>query len=206
MNSLQISIAPGALADDVMSAMPSPTNVPTIPVPPAKPLLRVHTGIRAGGPAWVHNIAGIPFPQTTSLYDDAGTEFKKVGTVVEMDIDQLRLVRDGVRRRVVRWTYGITKTGERKKVSAEIWDTTTGGFRPSPGDEPLEPYLIFEILKEESIQPALGGEVLRAMDEALANAQKSEQKAQQDPRDARTRGRHGEAKATGSKLSDEDVT
>lgn len=187
---------------DVASAL----NVPTIPLPPPRPVTRFHVGLRPGSPAWHHNIYGVCFSQTSSTFTDDGKEQHKMGCIAELDADQLRKVRDGVQDRVVRWIYGRDpKTNRNRKVRAEIWDRNTAGFRPEYGDEPLAPYLIFEKINEEFLQPTAPEAIFADMEDAIKTAEKQEQKALSDPRDAKIRARAADAKLKGQKLDDDAV-
>lgn len=192
-----------ALEGDTSFASPA-RNVPTIPAPPPVNVMRFHVGIRPGGPAWFHNIYGICFPQTSSLFDDDGTEHRKVGAVAELDLEQLRQVRDGIKNRVVRWARAKDKAGVERKFNGEIWDRNTTGFRPQALDEPLAPYLIFERMKEESVQPDVADHIFHDLEDAISSAEKSEAKNLADPRDAKTRAKHADLKATGKTLSSRD--
>lgn len=165
---------------------------------------RYHIGIYEQDPpvAWFVTVAGICFPVTTSKFDEAGNEFKLKGDTLELSDQQIRDLKEALKRYVVRWKKH-PKTGV--KVAAEVWDVSTRGFRPSVGDEPLACYLYLELAPEEFTQPSAAKTLNDDLDKALAEAQKSEDKAVMDPADKATREKHKSLRAQGAKLDSSDL-
>jgi hypothetical protein len=162
---------------------------------------RYHLGIYEQEPcAWFTSIAGVTFPVTSSTFDDKDNETKRSGTIQSLTKEQVRAVRDRLRKLVVRWRTQ-PKTG--KKMAADIVDTTGTGFRPEVGDEPLAKHVYFRVAPPEYVAQRLSDDTLSVMERVLVDAEESETKKLGDPADAKTREAHGQARAAGVKLKND---
>lgn len=174
---------------------------PDLPKP--KPRKKFQVGIAASDgvpPRWDISLGGISFPVFNSRYDDDGKEYRHEGAIVELDTDQLKRIAQAVKTRIVRWN----KNREGKKISAEIWDVSTTGFRLDPDDEPLYPYLILQEVKDET--PAeLRPTIFQVIDQAIESSKISEGEALADPKDREVRAKHKALRQTGSKVESAEV-
>lgn len=185
------------MTDDMLSDIAALTTVPE------PKTTRYHIGIYEDNPpVWFIPLAGVTFPVTTSKYDAADREIRMAGTLVDLTVEQVKAVKTELINKIVRWR----KDSKGKIVSAEIFDRRVPSvYRPARGDEPLAKYVYFRKAPPEIEQPKIAENTFAAIESAIREAEAGEERARQDPEDAKVREVHGAAKKAGRKLSDDSA-
>lgn len=189
-------MAVAAESMDVLADLKSSFSVPIAPK-----TKRYHVGIfEQNPPAWFIPIAGVTFQVTSSTFDAEEREIRRAGSFVDLTVDQVKKVKAQLEKLVVRWRRQ-PKTN--RVIEATIHDASIANFRPEVGDEPLARYVYFRQAPPETEQPKLAENTLAMLDEAIRQAEESEERANQSPEDARTREVHGAAKRAGKRVGDD---
>jgi hypothetical protein len=159
---------------------------------------RYHVGIFENAPpAWFILLAGVTFPVISSTFDPEDREIRRAGSFVDLTLEHVKKVKKALENSVVRWRR-VPKTG--KPIEATIHDRTISSFNFEAGDEPLAKYVYFRKAPLEIEQPGLAENTIAMLDAAIKEAEASEERANQNPEDARTRELHSAAKRAGVKV------
>lgn len=120
------------------------------------------------------------------------------GAAGEYDEADVAEFHEKVKHLVVRWGWSTRKLDGREVTrlwSAAIFDTRCKEFFPTDRDEPLSRYLDVQPITV-GVPTSFVGATAEQI-EASSSARASEERARQDPRDARERAKHARAKRDG---------
>lgn len=184
---------------DATNELSDLSNHPDFKVP-VVPTTRYHLGIYENEPPlWFVTIAGVTFPVMSSVFDKNDREIRRSGDFVDLSVDQVKAVRDGLRHSFVRWRCN-PKTGDR--IEASVYDRRAAGFAFQKGDEPLAKYLYFRKAPQETEAPKLSENLIAQLDAAIVEAEAAEEVGAKDPRDAAEKEQRTRQKRSGRSADD----